>query len=84
MQNQSIKDLPIMDLVDTTNLAREYLDDVESVFWAIRMLGGMDGHPDTTRSHIVRLAGVGERLAAEAADTFASQKDVIDAREVQS
>ena len=74
--------IPTMNLVDTTNLAREHLDDLESLFWAIRMLAG-NGNlpPEVLHSHLVRLAGIGEMVASEAAGTFAGQADAL---EVQS
>ncbi|WP_300271006.1 hypothetical protein [Halomonas sp.] len=74
--------IPTLDLVDTTTLAREHLDDLESLFWAIRMLAS-NGNlpPEATRSHLVRLAGMGEMADSEAASTFADQADAL---EVQS
>lgn len=68
-----------MDLQDTTTLAREYLGDMESIFWAIRMLSSSNSLPEhATQAHVARLVRMGEEQAMNAADIFSSRADALE------
>lgn len=79
MQHQSNAGL---ELQDTTTLAREYLDDMESIFWAIRMLSSNDDlSKHATKAHVDRLVGIGEERAMCAADIFSRKAEALEVAE---